>query len=59
MEKFKQRLIARCRVLILEISIILVSVFTFLVVERTIKSQLHFVFGFGYGFAHKCIIQAQ
>jgi len=57
MKKFKQRLIACCRVLILETSIILVLVFNFLVVERTIKSKLHFVFGFG--FALKCIIQAQ
>jgi hypothetical protein len=24
-------------------------------VKRTIKSQLHFSFDFGFGFAHKCI----
>jgi hypothetical protein len=57
MKKFKQRLNAGCRVLILEISITLVLIFNFLVVERAIKSKLHFVSGFG--FALKCIIQAQ
>jgi hypothetical protein len=30
-----------------------------LVVERAIKSQLHFVFGFGFGFAHNFIRQAE
>jgi len=58
MKKLKQRLIARCRVSISEISIILVLIFNFLVVERTIKSKLRFVFGFDFGFAHKCISQA-
>jgi len=59
MKKFKQRLIARNKIFILEKSIILVLIFNILVVERAIKSKLHFVFGFGFDFAHKCFSQAQ